>query len=222
MKKTALLLAGLVVSASGLSFAHAEEPVPAASAVQNFGRLSADGNAAFEELTLARKAIFDGDLASAKTLIAAAQQDLARARADNTAFEKAEADLMPTKVRNQPPRPLPEVGKQVAWLPIDGELVLDETLSPTTERTAALAMANTHLKSGDTTRAAALLRSAGVDADYIIAAVPLEQTRNAADKAAHALAKNPYKASEALRSVEDSVRYASVDIQGVTQQPAAP
>lgn len=188
----------------------------AALASQDFGRLSVDGNTAFEDVGLARHAIFDGDLKTAGLFITSAREALERAGRDNTAFQKAEDELMPNKVRQQPPRPVPSGGKQVVWLPIDGELVLDETIEPTSEKTAALAAANRHLKAGNTARASEVLKISGVDADYIIAAVPLEQARQDVARAAKILKNDPYKASEALRAVESSVRYASVDIQAVS------
>lgn len=66
-----------------------------------------------------------------------------------------------------------------------------------------------------------MLKVSGVDADYVIAAVPLEQTRQDVNHAAEFIKNDPYKASEALRDAENSVRYASVDIQAVSHQQAA-
>lgn len=237
MKKTGLLLSVLLASAAVPALADVPAVTPAtaaaaqgaaagnaqlaAMAAQDFGRLSVDGNTAFEELSLARNAIFDGDLDAAKKLITDAQQALERARADNTAFQKAQEELMPSKVHQQPVRPAPAAGPQVAWLPIDGELVLDETVQVSSEKTAALATANRHLRAGDASRASDVLRIANVDADYVVAAVPLDQARDNIKKAAQFITSNPYKASEALRAIENSVRYASVDIQGGSQQPSA-
>ena len=237
MKKTGLVLSVLLASAAVPAWADVPAVTPASAqaaqgaaaataqladtAAQDFGRLSVDGNTAFEELTLARNAIFDGDLDGAQKLITDAQQALERARVDNTAFQKAQEELMPSKAHQQPVRPAPAAGPQVAWLPIDGELVLDETVQASSEKTAALAVANRHLRAGDASRASDVLRIANVDADYVVAAVPLEQARANLKKAAQFIKSNPYKASEALRAVENSVRYASVDIQGGSQQAGA-
>ncbi|KXV06588.1 YfdX family protein, partial [Acetobacter malorum] len=70
-------------------------------------------------------------------------------------------------------------------------------------------------------RAGDVLKVSGIDADYIIAAVPLEQTRKDVARAAKFIKSNPYKASEALRDAENAVRYASVNVQAVPQQAAA-
>jgi hypothetical protein len=208
------------------SGAAASGTVAQSAATQDFSRLSDDGSMAFEYLTLARNAIFDGDLAGAKALIANAQQALATARSDNTAFQKAAAELMPSKTGQSRPRPNAPTTQQVAWLPIDGELVLNANAEETSEKTAVVAAANRHLKSGNPARAAEVLRVTSVDADYVIAAVPLDQVTQDVARAAKLIGKDPYKASEALRDAQEAVRYASVDIQAVsnpaTNAKAAP
>lgn len=84
-----------------------------------------------------------------------------------------------------------------------------------------MAAANRHLKAGNPARAAEVLRVTSVDADYVIAAVPLEQVTQDVARAAKQIGKDPYKASEALRDAQQAVRYASVDIQAVSNaQPA--
>ncbi|MFT8675098.1 MAG: YfdX family protein [Acetobacter sp.] len=179
-----------------------------------FARLSRDGAATFENLTLARRAIFDGDTASAATLIVAARQALDRAVADRTAFLKAEAELMPTRA-GQPPRQIVSGAAQMLWLPIGGELVLDDMQEPTEERVAVLAAANRHLLAGDLARAAEILRITSVDANYVMTAMPVEKTRKDVALAASLIRTDPYKAGEALRDAENAVRYASVAIQAV-------
>lgn len=226
MRKAVLLLSCVSVLACGAVRLYAQTTACAApvtqqrpsTAAQDFGQLSVDGNIAFEELSLARRAIFDGDLEGAKNLIAEAQKALTRASADNTAFRKAQTELMLGKAHQQPVRPAPHGGPELAWLPIDGELVLDEAVQATSEKIAGLDAANRHLRAGDVHRASDVLRLVGIDADYIVAAVPLEATRQNIQKAMRLIKSNPYKANEALRVIEDSVRYASVDIQGGSQQ----
>lgn len=237
MKRTGLMLAALLVpaihavpalaqsasttgpaaGASGAALATAAD-----TAAQDFGRLSVDGGVAAEDVSLARQAIFDGDLDTARNLIADAAMALERAKVDNTAFQKAETDLQPTKTHRPITSHAPSSNAaSVAWLPVDGELVLDEAIDPTPEKTAAVAAANRHLRAGNTARASDVLKISGVDADYIIAAVPLEQTRADVARAAKFIKRNPYKAGEALRDAENSVRYATVAMQGGTPQSSA-
>lgn len=230
MTRMGMLLGTVLVATAGATPLYAQQaPAGAATAstvaqsaaTQDFSRLSDDGSMAFEYLSLARNAIFDGDLAGAKALIANAQQALATARSDNTAFQKAAAELMPSKTGQSRPRPSAPATQQVAWLPIDGELVLNANAEETPEKTAVVAAANRHLKAGNPARAAEVLRVTSVDADYVIAAVPLEQVTQDVARAAKQIGKDPYKASEALRDAQQAVRYASVDIQAVSNaQPA--
>ncbi|GAN72081.1 MAG: YfdX family protein [Acetobacter sp.] len=225
MTRMGMLLGTALVAMAAVTPAFAQQaPTGAATsnavaqsaATQDFSRLSDDGSMAFEYLSLARNAIYDGDLAGAKALIASAQQALATARSDNTAFQKAAAELMPSKTGQTRPRPTAPATQQVAWLPIDGELVLNANAEETPEKTAVVAAANRHLKSGNPARAAEVLRVTSVDADYVIAAVPLEQVTQDVARAAKQIGKDPYKASEALRDAQEAVRYASVDIQAVS------
>lgn len=99
--------------------------------------------------------------------------------------------------------------------------MLDEAIEPSPEKNAAVAAANRHLRAGNTARAGEVLKVSGIDADYIIAAVPLEQTRKDVSRAAKVLKGNPYRASEALRDAQNAVRYASVNVQAVPQQAPA-
>ncbi|MFT8419281.1 MAG: YfdX family protein [Acetobacter sp.] len=230
MTRMGMLLGTVLVATAAATPLYAQQaPTGAATsstvaqsaATQDFSRLSDDGSMAFEYLSLARNAIFDGDLTGAKALIANAQQALATARSDNTAFQKASAELMPSKTGQSRPRPNAPTTQQVAWLPIDGELVLNANAEETPEKTAVVAAANRHLKSGNPARAAEVLRVTSVDADYVIAAVPLEQVAQDVARAAKQIGKDPYKASEALRDAQEAVRYASVDIQAVSNAAAA-
>jgi hypothetical protein len=63
------------------------------SADKEFGKLSADGSRAFEDLTLTRLAIYDGRIADAKKYVNEAGAAFDKARADETVFTKAQADL---------------------------------------------------------------------------------------------------------------------------------
>ncbi|KXV12184.1 hypothetical protein AD930_00105, partial [Acetobacter malorum] len=130
MKKTGLLLAALLASATAVvpGFAQttstatptaASSPAVADTAAQDFGRLSVDGGTASEDIGLARQAIFDGDLIAAGRLIADANMALERARVDNTAFQKAETELQPAKTKSaSPARAASANSTPVAWLPI--------------------------------------------------------------------------------------------------------
>lgn len=64
----------------------------------DFGKLSQEGSRGFRNVTLARIAIFEGQIDQAKKYINDAERDFNKAKSDDTVFTKAEADL------KQPPQ----------------------------------------------------------------------------------------------------------------------
>ncbi len=105
MIKTKTLVAVLTMSTaltSGAAFAqsptsppprHAQQTARQQTAEKDFTRLSKDGSRAFQDLALARLAIFDGRTDDAKTYVGAADTSFGKAKTDDTVFTKAEADL---------------------------------------------------------------------------------------------------------------------------------
>ena len=82
------------VALGGAAYAADQAAAPHETAIQkDVGKLSADGAKGFRDLHMARLAIFDADPAKAKTLVGDAQAALAKAKADESVFTKAEADL---------------------------------------------------------------------------------------------------------------------------------
>lgn len=65
---------------------------------KDFGKLSQEGSRAFHDVTLARIAIFEGQIDQAKKYVNDAERDFNKAKSDDTVFTKAEADL------KQPPQ----------------------------------------------------------------------------------------------------------------------
>lgn len=97
---------------------------------------------------------------------------------------------------------------KIVWVPIDGELTLDETLAPTLEKSAAVAEANEHLRKGEPDKARKVLKVALITADYSLAVAPMKQSTTGIAQASKLLAsKDYYGASQALRQVQDGVRY---------------
>ncbi len=64
-----------------------------AAAVKDFGKLSADGARGYQDVKLARLAIFDGDIGDAKTIAARAEAEFDKAKTDDAVFTKAEAEM---------------------------------------------------------------------------------------------------------------------------------
>ncbi len=65
---------------------------------KDFGKLSEEGSRAFRDVTLARIAIFQGQIDQAKKYVNDAERDFNKAKSDDTVFTQAEADL------KQPPK----------------------------------------------------------------------------------------------------------------------
>ena len=103
MKRSPQFIAGVLTSVIMAAFAgnaYAESTVPAASDARqakivdkDFGRLSADGFSAFNDVHLARIAIFDGKTDEAAKFIADAQSALAKAKTDKAVLTKAESEI---------------------------------------------------------------------------------------------------------------------------------
>ncbi|TAJ86574.1 YfdX family protein [Reyranella sp.] len=187
-------------------------------AARDFAKLSADGAIAFRALHLARVAIFDADPAAAKKLVADARAALAKAKTDSTAFQKAEADLkMPQGMKGAPVAGSAST-QPVAWLPIDGQLTLDEDFVATSAKAAAVAEANKSLEKGQRAEAIEKLRVADVKVMFAMALAPLDKTMADVDQSAKLLDEGKYyEANAALKKVEEGVRYDAIL---ATAQPA--
>ena len=106
MKSLAVALATTAILGSCAALA-AEQPSAGSAATtsqptaatqnanKELGKLSADGRKAFQDVRLARLAIFDGQTDQAKKYADEAKASIAKAKTDDTAFMKAEAALKP-------------------------------------------------------------------------------------------------------------------------------
>ena len=102
-----------------------------------------------------------------------------------------------------------------AWLPVDGEISVNEDFTANPAKAAAVSDANKSLAKGDRQGAREKLKLAQVDLDYVLAVVPLNQTINDVHQAATLVdAGKFYEASQQLRQVQDSTRYDMVDVTG--------
>ena len=222
------------------------------------GKLSMEGAKGYQDVALARLAIFDGRTADAKKFVDAADTAFGKAKTDRTDFVKAENALMSsndqsrdsaatkpgTSNANQSSQPNAASNAQSsngqavnsqaqngqaangaqnadtatpkAWLPVDGEISVNEDFSQNPAKAAAVADANKSLAKGDRQGAMAKLKLAQVDLDYVAAVVPLNQTINDVHQAATLVDSGKfYEASQQLRQVQDSTRYDSIDLVGM-------
>ncbi|SES40970.1 YfdX family protein [Rhizobium sp. NFR03] len=224
MKLTHIVLAALMASSSIGAAAYAADPDKSTAQEtkvgKELGRLSTDGATAFRDIRLARIAIFDAEPGKAKSLIEKAQASLKAAKADDTAYLKADGDLVaaPRSVNtakpdaNPTPTPKP-AGEEIAWLPIDGQLVLGEDLVSTPKKQAAVKKANQHLQAGDRKTATETLKAADIDVSFTMAVVPLDKTITTAGDAASLIKEGKYyEANAELKQLEDSVRFDTLDV----------
>lgn len=213
------LLAGAAVAADHAGQSPAAQRETAAEA--DVGALSADGAAAFRNLHLARLAIFDAAPDQAKTLIGKAQTELGKAKADDAVFLKAEASLTSPSAMKADRTAAPagqaaakpaDGGTKVAWLPVDGQLLLDDDFTVNPAKAKAVDEANGHLAKGDRKAALDRLKLADVKVSFTMAVVPLAKTTDGVDKAAKLIADGKYyEANAALKQVEDGMRFDVID-----------
>ncbi len=187
----------------------AQEPNAASFKIteKDFGRVSKEGSSAFNDIHLARMAIFDGETAEAAKYITDAQSSLAKAKNDDAVFMKAESALQDSTPR----KPIGQGGNsdtQIAWIPIDSSIVLGESYQQTPEKAAAVVTAKKSLTKGDGKAAFEAIRLEAIDVDYTVTVVPLKQTTLDIDEAAKFIAAHEYyNASQALKKAEDNIRY---------------
>ena len=191
----------VTLGAAGAAVA-ADQTGPAATkADKDLGKLSIDGAGAYQDIGLARLAIYDGKPDMAVKLVDEATASLSRAKTDDSVFMKAEADLNPPKTAAaSTPRTTEPSKAAVAWVPVDGAFILDETLTPSPAKTAAVNEANKHLRNGEPDKAKETLKVAAVDSDYVMTLLPLQQTMQDVQEASQMLAQHKYyDASQDLR-----------------------
>jgi hypothetical protein len=186
------------------------------AADQNFGKVSQDGASAFRNVRLARLAIFDGKTGDAQKDIKAAAASLQRASTDDSVFMKAEAELKAPKGMTQPAT---ATSGKVKWLPIDGALAIGEDYAATSAKAAGVAKANAQLKSGDQAHALETLKLAGLDVSFDEAVAPLQKSIDGVNQAEQlADSGKYYEANQALKGVQDGIRF---DEQDMVAVPAA-
>ncbi len=223
----AVALAATTLVGSASLGAYAAQQVAAAPSPQqtqadkDFVSLSDQGQQAMRDIRFARLAIFQGDTDQAKTLVGNARDQLGLAKTSDAAFMKAEADIKPPA--GMPAQPKPDSAKPsaqaVAWLPVGGQVMVDESFQATPENQQAVAAADTHLKAGEKGKAEEALKATGIDVNYVMALAPLDATTSAVDKAATLIDQGKfYEANLALKGAEEGV---VVDVLGVAATPAA-
>ncbi len=200
------------LGAAGAAVAADQNGKPAMVADKDLSKLSIDGAGAYQDISLARLAIYDGKPDMATKLVSEAATSLSHAKSDDAVFMKAESDLTPPKTDKADAKTMIASKNAVAWVPVDGQFMIDETLTPT--KANAVDQANKHLRNGEPDKAKEALKVASVDADYVVTLAPLVQTMQDVQKASQMLSTHDYYgASQQLREAQMGVRYDTVVLQ---------
>ena len=200
---TTLLASGIAVAASEQHQQDNAASGKLTKTEQDFGKLSADGARAFQDLALTRLAIFEGHADQAKKLAGEADAALNKAKGDEATFIKADSSLSaPPQAAGQSATPAKE------WLPVDGVISLDEDYSASPAKAKAVAEANEHLRKGDRKAAIEKLKLADVGMSVVQEILPLRQTIADVHQAATLIDQGKfYEGSQALRKVQASARF---------------
>ena len=105
-----------------------------------------------------------------------------------------------------------QLKKPIAWLPVDGSIMIDEDFKASASKTAAVADANKSLKGGDRKGALEKLKLADMKVVVVVAVLPVEQTITQVNQAVTMINDGKYyEASQELRQVQASERFDMVD-----------
>lgn len=183
------------------------------AATQDFAHFSQDGFTAVRDIGQARLAIFNGDTDGAKRDVSEAQTALQSARNDGSVFMKAESELKAPKGTNQP-APTGST-ERIEWLPVDGGLVLNEDYVPSNAKKQSIQQANAQMAKGDRQGAARTLKLADLNVMVDMEVVPLNKAIAGVDQAEQLLNSGKFfQASQALRGVQNAIRYDEEDFTG--------
>lgn len=253
LKNNALLatLTVTTVLTAGIALAAEQAAAPAANPQlakvnADLGQLNHDSATAYYDVSQARLAIFDGRTADAKKMADEADAAFQRAKTDRSVFMKAETELKApndttkaanemaakamgnnTKAQGGADKPATkdsaDMTKPVAWLPVAGDVLVNEDFKMHPEKAAALKAADQSLKKGDKKGALDNLKLANVDVDYVVAVVPLETTLADIHQAAQDIdAGKYYEGSQSLRMIQASLHYDVLDVATAPKAGSAP
>jgi hypothetical protein len=186
---------------------------PARTADKDLAKFSADGATAFQDMSLTRRALYEGRTDDAKKFVALADAGFTKAKSDDTIYTKAEADLKSPEAKDGEPTKAPPADAKpaktpVAWVPIDGSITIAEDITGNPTKTAAVADANGSLKKGDRDEAVHKLKIAGIEVAIVLAVMPIDSTIEKVHKAAQLIdAGKYYEGGQELRLAQADERF---------------
>jgi len=178
---------------------------------------------------LTRRALYEGRTDDAKKFVALADAGFNKAKADDTVYTKAEADLKPPAAKTsgaktgsadaEPDAATATEKKPIAWVPIDGSITIAEDITGDAAKTAAVADANTSLKKGDREGAVQKLKVAGIEVAIVLAVMPIDMTIDKVHKAADLIdAGKYYESGQELRMAQADERFDMVGNMGTPKE----
>jgi hypothetical protein len=215
--------AWLAAGLEGPARARSQETGPARITDRDYGRLSQDGASAFNDILLARRAIFDGRTDEATKFVADAEASLHTAKAGDSLFMKPESAMRKAPNDEASAAAPGAKGAAIAWLPIDIEITPGENFAANPESAAALVTARKSLENGDAAKSLATIRRVGIDVDYTVTVAPMLRSMIDIDRANGMMAsRDYYGASQALRQAEAGIRFEAInDVGDVRDQVSA-
>jgi hypothetical protein len=222
-----LLTTGAALASEAAPAKQVAAAAPQAAADKDFARFSADGATAFEDLTLTRRALFEGRTDDAKKLVALAEAGFNKAKADDSVYTKAEADLKTPAAKTGAAAATTAAAsptaaddkKRVAWVPIDGSITIMEDITGDKAKSAAVADANDSLKKGDRAGATQKLQIAGIEVAITLAVMPIDSTIAKVHKAAELIdADKFYEGGQQLRLAQADERFDTIGNLGTPKE----
>ena len=191
------------------------------SADHDYSKLSTQGANAIRDVQLARLAIFNGRIAKAGTYTDEAETAIDKAQTDDAIFTKAESELKtPSSMIHSSTGATPST-IPIRWIPVDGSMTLGENYVVTPEKSASIAEANEQLKKGQKNEAMDTLKLANIDVGFVLEVAPLDKTTSGIRNAARLMhAGKYYEANQALKGVEDGLRYDAETVEEVPKSAA--
>jgi hypothetical protein len=224
---TTILATGIGWAADSATTTLASATPQAVAADKDLATFSADGANAFEDISLTRRALFEGRTDDAKKFVALADAGFTKAKADNAVYVKAEADLKTpaTKIVGEatnPPVPAATTAQKktpVSWVPIDGSITITEDMTSDPAKTAAVADANASLQKGDRNEAVRKLKVAGIEVAIVLAVMPIDMTIEKVHKAAELIgAGKYYEGGQELRIAQADERFDAIGNLGTPKE----
>jgi YfdX protein len=193
----------------------ARKTTPDMQAIMKF---SQPGNTAIRDIGNARLAIFNGAPDKAVQLVTEAKADVAKAEQEAPSF----AAKTTTTGEGNTGASTPQAEK-VEMVPVDGQLVTSEDFVASPEKSAHVAKANEHLRSGRYKEGLEELRLGEIEVRYNRVWMPLASTEKHLEQAIKLMNEHKYyEANLALKAIDDSLVVDSVAVTELPKNAEAP